>query len=228
MRFSRSPTFKKFRGIRNKLRRFVPGLFVFGKAISLSYGGNSYLVKNGYFESVRREKPCRRDGSPLPWMNYAVIEFLEQRLSKDMTLFEYGSGNSTLFFSEQVGEVVSVEGHEGWYNYVKGTMPDNVQLTHVATDDENYVNAIAVDGKKFDVVVVDADKRSECMINAPEYMTERGVILLDDAATDAYQPGIQRLLPLGFRELRFSGLKPGSVHNYRTSVLYRDGNCFGL
>ena len=228
MNISRGPAFKKFRGARNKLRRYVPWLFVFGKVISLCYSSRSYLRKNGYFESVRRKKPCRKDGSPLPWMNYGVIQFLELRLRKDLSLFEYGSGNSTLFFSDQVGQVVSVEGHKEWFDYVKGHMPDNVQLMHVAPENDDFVNAIDMDGRKFDVVIVDAEDRVKCMINAPPYLSDQGIVLLDDSATPDYKPGIENLFSLGFKELAFNGLKPGSVHNYRTSVFYRDGNCLGL
>jgi protein-L-isoaspartate O-methyltransferase len=48
-------------------------------------------------------------------MNYSVVEFLRQRLTKNMLLFEYGSGYSTLFFSKLVKKVVSVEYDKDWY-----------------------------------------------------------------------------------------------------------------
>jgi hypothetical protein len=34
----------------------------------------------------------------LPWISYAAIDFLDGYLKPDMTVYEYGSGGSTLFF----------------------------------------------------------------------------------------------------------------------------------
>ena len=72
------------------------------------------LRKLGYIESVKTQKPCRKNGSPIPWMNYAVIQFLEERLADDLSLFEYGSGNSTCFYASLVKDVVSIEMDEQW------------------------------------------------------------------------------------------------------------------
>ena len=53
--------------------------------------GDSYLHSTGWIESKRRGYPCRPDGSELPWMNYAVVAFLERRLNKNLSVFEYGA-----------------------------------------------------------------------------------------------------------------------------------------
>lgn len=225
---SQGSGYQKFKSARNKLRKFFPGVFVLGKAITLAYSKRSFLVQAGYFESVRTKTPCRRDGSPIPWMNYGMVEFLEQRLHNELTLFEYGSGNSTLFFAERVRDVVSVECDEGWYGYVKDSLPANVKLMFVAADGDSYVNAIDDGDRSYDIVVVDAEQRVNCMINAPQRLSAQGVILLDDASRDQYGPGIADLRAAGFKQLDFNGLKPGGVNTYRTTVFYRDGNCFGI
>ncbi|MDH3990855.1 MAG: FkbM family methyltransferase, partial [Gammaproteobacteria bacterium] len=87
---------------------------------------------------------------------------------------------------------------------------------------------IAEQKKKFDVVIVDAEERVKCMLNAPEYLTERGVIILDDAARPDYREGVDGLLSKGFRVLPFDGMKAGGINIYRTSIFYRDGNCLGI
>src|SRR5262249_25669747 len=62
------------------------------------------------------------DISPLkdarPWIPFAAIRFLERTLTKDMRVFEYGSGGSTLFFGERVREVVSIEHDPRWFETV--------------------------------------------------------------------------------------------------------------
>jgi predicted O-methyltransferase YrrM len=197
--------------------------------MSLMNAKRSMLRTSGFIESVKRKRPCRPDGSPIPWMNYNIISLLEERLGKDVSLFEYGSGNSTLFFANLVGKVVSVECEEGWYREIADSMPENVTLLlHAPFDAEAYVNTVAEQQQQFDVIVVDAEERPRCMLKAPEALTERGIILLDDAAREAYQPATSELVERGFRKLDFEGLKPGGIRAYRTTVFYRPGNVLGI
>ena len=81
------------------LRRLSPSLVGFIKAQRLFISRDSFLKSTGYLHSCAEGHPCEPDGSPLPWMNYALIRFLQQRLNPSLTLFEYGSGYSTLFFA---------------------------------------------------------------------------------------------------------------------------------
>lgn len=64
----------------------------------------------------------RRHVQPLargiPWLTFGAIEFLEQRLRPDMRVFEYGSGDSTIFFASRVAAVFSVEHDPAWSRHV--------------------------------------------------------------------------------------------------------------
>jgi len=64
-----------------------------------------------------------RRGSALdagvPWVSYPARRWLEQHLRPDFDVFEFGAGGSTLFFSERVRSVVSVEHDERWSNRVR-------------------------------------------------------------------------------------------------------------
>ena len=215
--------------IRRKLRKYFPRLVVFFKGMSLLYEKRSYLKESGYLESAIKYMPIRQDGSPLPWMNYSIISFLEQRLSKKLTLFEYGSGNSTLFFSNLVDSVVSVECDRHWYEYVVKTMPENVELILCDPFDvETYSKIIQQQGKKFDVVIVDAEDRVNCLLNAQECLTEKGVMILDDSKGEGWHSVIEQLQKKGFKKLDFEGLKPGRTRGYRTTIFYKTDNCMGV
>ena len=98
MKDTNLPYTKKLKRTARKLRKFFPGVAVFIKGMSLLYTKRSYLKETGYLKSTIESKPCKKDGSPIPWMNYNVISFLEERLNKKLALFEYGCGNSTIFF----------------------------------------------------------------------------------------------------------------------------------
>lgn len=79
---------------------------------------HSILHKTGWVDSFILGYPCRSDGKPLPWMNYSIISFLEQRLNKTMRVFEFGSGYSTLFYARFVESVVAVEHNREWFETI--------------------------------------------------------------------------------------------------------------
>jgi hypothetical protein len=215
--------------IRDWAHKYLPSLIVINKIMSLIFSKRSFLRKSGYIKSVALRRPCKADGSPIPWMNYNMVTFLEQRLTKDLSLFEYGSGNSTLFFAALVRDVVSVEHNKKWYDYFSGHKPQNAHLIFCEPNEsERYSRVIEEQGKKFDVVIVDGEDRINCMTYAREFLTPTGVIILDDTQGMTTKAGIENLLKHGFRRLDFEGLKAGSVRFYRTTILYRDGNCFGI
>jgi len=64
-----------------------------------------------------------RSGGPqihaLPWITYDAIDFLDALLTRSMTVFEYGSGGSTLWLSMRVGQLYSVEHEKTWGQRVR-------------------------------------------------------------------------------------------------------------
>src|SRR5438270_13938588 len=54
----------------------------------------------------------------LPWFSYAAIDFLETFLEPHMSVCEYGSGGSTVFFARRVESVVSIEDNRQWHGLV--------------------------------------------------------------------------------------------------------------
>ncbi len=219
----------KNRPIRSVLRPIFPSVAVFIKGLGLLYSKRSMLRKLGYIESAKTQIPCRKDGSPIPWMNYHVIQFLEDRLTKNLSLFEFGSGSSTIFYASLVKDVTSVETDEKWYAHVKNRMPSNVKLIFFDLDGgQCYCELAEQESKRFDVIVIDALDRVDCMTRAPGALTDKGVIILDDSNAEAHGEAIEFLLSQGFRLLDFEGLKPSSIRAYRTTVFYRPENCFGI
>jgi predicted O-methyltransferase YrrM len=58
----------------------------------------------------------------VPWMTYKATAWLDRFLAREMSVFEYGSGGSTLFFANRVNKVVSVEHDADWHRQVSETM----------------------------------------------------------------------------------------------------------
>lgn len=62
-----------------------------------------------------------------PWTSQAAIRIFEKILTKEMTGFEYGSGNSTLFFAKHLKHITSVEHNDGWFKIVKDKLEQRNQ-----------------------------------------------------------------------------------------------------
>lgn len=63
----------------------------------------------------------------IPWMCFSVIQFLEKWLKKDMVVFEYGSGGSSLFLAKRVQVVYSVEHDPRWFTEVQQSLPNEAK-----------------------------------------------------------------------------------------------------
>src|SRR5437660_7893940 len=79
----------------------------------------------------------------VPWFSYAAIDFLEKFLRPNMTICEYGSGGSTLFFSQRAKSVYSIEDNQKWYDLVSQRLKEkavnNVTLKLCTFDFKNPV-----------------------------------------------------------------------------------------
>lgn len=189
----------------------------------------SYLNSNGWVRSFLEDIPVDGTGEPLPWMNYPMIRFLEERLSTDMDLFEFGSGYSTMFYARFVNTVTSIEYDRNWLERVSAMSPSNAQVYfQPADEDGDYCRAIHKGGGAYHVVVVDGRDRVNCLKQATQGLTEDGVILLDDSHRERYKVGLEYARTNGFRVIEFEGMKPKGYKAYRTAIIYRDGNCLGI
>jgi hypothetical protein len=65
----------------------------------------------------------------MPWIALSAVTFLERTINKDMLVYEYGSGGSTLFFASRVKEIVSIEHDQAWHSEVMKQI-NNYNLTN--------------------------------------------------------------------------------------------------
>jgi SAM-dependent methyltransferase len=189
-------------------------------------------------QDVRRYVAHRRSGgtSPLeaelPWMSYAVIDLLEDRLRPDAVVYEYGSGGSTLFFARRAAKVVSVEHDERWARAVNNRLAElGLDHAHVLHVDVDVGDPDALPGSAFyralpdepaDVVVVDSydheshRNRPILFERAEQLVRKGGIILVDDSWR--YPQLRERNHARSHRTLR--GLGPGSSGLQTTDVFF--------
>jgi predicted O-methyltransferase YrrM len=180
----------------------------------------------------------------VPWLTYKAIAWLENYLNNDMTVFEWGSGDSTFFLAERVRLVISVEHDKEWH----GSMVHNLEKEGIEnvisllfapgttreegyTQDsftsktfkknkgkyfKNYVSSVEVyNDEYFDLVMVDGRSRASCIKKAIPKIKKGGYLLLDNCGRKHYECGIKLLSPYERTELNGEG---ATGEHWKTSV----------
>ncbi|MFN2235503.1 MAG: FkbM family methyltransferase [Anaerolineales bacterium] len=200
-----------------------------GKKLIFTRRLQPYLDEIGWFKSVQERMPVDRNGNCLPWYTYPAISFLTKRIHSDMVVFEYGSGNSTLWWSQRVSDLVSIEHELEWYNYLKNSIASNVNYKYCALEyGGDYCKAITGYKNKFHVIVIDGRDRVNCAMNSLSGLRDDGLIIWDNSDREQYEDGYSYLINNGFRRIDFEGHGPINAYKWCTSIFYRDNNCFGI
>ena len=189
-----------------------------------------YLKNRGWFRSFEEGRMVDEEGRPVPWMNYSVVDFLEERIQGDWRVFEYGSGRSTAWWAARVASVTACEHDEAWFQRMKDSYSANVKPIHVPLDyDGAYCRAILKEEGVFDVVVSDGRDRVRCAANAVPKLSGKGIVVLDDFEREKYAAAQVELAKVGFHCLVIGGMKPKSYDGSRTAIFYRPlQNVLGL
>ena len=194
-----------------------------------SLAESGYLKEKGWIRSVTGSMPVDASGEPIPWYTYGAIDFLTGRVNAGMRVFEYGSGNSTLWWGRRTQQVVSCEHDRTWYDVMKGKVPPNVEYTLIELDrDGRYATAVAGQTDPFDVVVIDGRDRVNCAKASLPALKPDGVIIWDNSDRPDYDAGYRFLLENRFKRIDFWGMGPINVYGWCTSVFYRPQNCFEI
>ena len=190
---------------------------------------NGYLYQTGWQQSVKKGKPVTQHNEPLPWVTYPFIEFIRNRLTKNMNIFEYGCGNSTLWYAKKVKSVTSVEHNLKWYNKIRLQLPGNCSIFYQDLEyDGRYSKFSSSLNKKFDIIIVDGRDRVNCLKSSLNALASDGIIVLDNSERPSYKEGINYIKSYQFKELDFWGIAPGITFNMSTTIFYRKNNCLNL
>jgi len=200
---------------------------LFKKLISMGFGG--YLKDIGWIESYKHHKPIDAKGNPLPWVTYPFIDFIADRLNRSMEVFEYGSGNSTLWYAQKVKSVYSVEHDKVWFESIKNSVLDNVNIYYQELEyGGEYASFPSKLEKMFDIIIVDGRDRVNCLKHAINSIKENGVVVLDDSEREAYEGGSAFMCEQGFKRIDFWGISPGLFYKKCTTIFYKNENCIGI
>lgn len=199
--------------------------------MGITISKKGYLKEIGWWNAWSSKSPVNQNNESIPWVTYSFISFIKERLTKEMTMLEYGSGNSTHFYSKKVKNVIAIENDLDWYNKLSSVLPPNTKVIYKSTEEDQgsqYSSAVLEQDQKFDIIIIDGRFRVNCIKYSIEKLNPCGVMVLDDSERPKYEPGIKELINKGFKQLDFWGIAPGINYNKCTSLFYKKNNCLNI
>jgi predicted O-methyltransferase YrrM len=179
--------------------------------------------------SRRSGRSAIADG--VPWVPFVALRWLSRHVRRDMRVFEWGSGGSTIFFARRVRELISVEHDAAWHALVAerlrrerssscryelieprpappgGTEFGSGQPGHTHLCFEDYVRAIErYPEGHFDMVMIDGRARMACLRAAFRHVKVGGIVYLDNSNYERYQAHLDA--PPGFERRDLEGVSP--------------------
>lgn len=174
--------------------------------------------KYGQYHSIKHWKCLDASGAPIPWYTYPATEYLGNIDFSARSVFEFGSGFSTLWWSRRAETVMSVEHDQAWYANVLTTLPSNAK-TLLRQDEENYVNSIKETATEYDVIIIDGQFRDQCARALQECLKHDGLIILDNS--DWYKDTAKYIRDsMGLLQVDFHGFGPINNYTWTTSLFF--------
>jgi len=203
----------KFRNIIYQVLKFILVL----PCVNLVRIMKIFAYDFGYLRSAFTYQSIDRDGNPIPWFSYSAIEYLDSLDLSKKDVFEFGTGNSTVYWAKNARSVAGIENNESWLSYVKNQTLKfkNVKLTFEKNKNQ-YANALSKLKRKFDIIIIDGENRQECVNIAIKQLKRGGLIILDNS--DWYPKTCRSLHNIGFTEINFSGFGP--INPYCTTTSF--------
>lgn len=180
----------------------------------------------------------------VPWWTYKAIDVVDSYLQKNpgATVYEYGSGASTIWLSKRAASVASIEHDKDWCKLVQGKIKesDNAQVAYVPAEQtisesspfqsakdgylnqsfESYVKSISTKNSKFDIIVIDGRARSACLNVAKDFLSDGGILVFDNSNRKRYQSALKACHDT-FDITHYGGLTVALPYPDRTTILQK-------
>lgn len=181
------------------------------------------LFRYGWLRAWWEGRPVDASGNPLPWITYPAIDFISQFDFSNASVFEWGSGFSTLWWSKRCARIATVESNPEWIPYITTLLPKSVEFIATQLDVDLEINALlAHPMAQHDVIVIDnhGPFRWRCAEAAVKKLAPGGMIILDNS--DQCLKACKILRSHGFSQIDFTGFAPANGYAQATSIFFRE------
>jgi hypothetical protein len=192
------------------------GIYVDEYMLSVS-GVLTWLKSKGIFDSI--DSVPNKNGEAIPMLTISAIDFLESYDFSQHSLIEFGSGQSTIYFSKKFLNVVSFENNKDFFNKLKKKLKNNVTYNFISNSDllkNNY--KVNIDDKT--IVLVDCSANRNIVIHNIFKNNMPNILILDNS--EFYPNSCKYIVSNGYMEIPFWGLRPTEVYNSCTSVFIKN------
>ena len=155
-----------------------------------------------------------KNGELIPWYTYPAIEYIKQLDFSDKTVFEFGSGNSTIFWAKRCRKAISIEDNMEWYDKMSPRLTANVEYKLLPGKQE-YTDSINTYPEGFDIIIIDGNHRYDCAVEALKKLNSDGIIILDNS--DWHAKTAKLLRDADLIEVDMSGFGPINGYTWTTS-----------
>jgi hypothetical protein len=157
-------------------------------------------------------------------MHEHEYKFIEKYLTKDDVLLEWGSGNSTLYFSGIVKKVITIEHDIDWVNTLSDVINaynvDNIEIHQISAHSpepipcryeqfKDYIEYVKKNEFKFTKVLIDGRARKYCAKSIWDYIDEETIVFIHDFNRPDYQMTLKyyNILDVDFNGQGIAALK---------------------
>ncbi len=180
------------------------------------------LAQLGWLESRKSRRSIDAFG-PVPWWTYSCTHYLDQMISTDSSVIEFGGGASTLWWLNRGNKVLTVETDPKWSENITAQVElnpkkDNWELITVSEISRSNL-APLINSRQFDVVINDGlGDRTEIIELLKSLRNERGFLIWDNSDRIEYKEGLEALAEIGLARLDFFGLSPINAYCSQTTI----------
>lgn len=170
----------------------------------------------GHLKTLETGSCIDKNGNSIPWFTYPAIEYLSQFDLSNLDVLEWGSGNSSDYFSKRCNAICSVEHNPDWYAIVKAKILAN--HTIILADENTYALKATEFGRLFDIIVIDGIERESCCNQALLLLKNGGIIILDNS--ERHPNNCADFRKKGFLQVDFHGFGPVGLTTWTTSFFF--------
>lgn len=177
----------------------------------------------GQYNSIKNSASINGKGDSIPWYTYPAIEFLNQFDFSTKKVFEFGSGNSSLYWAKRCSSLISVEYNPDWFNKMNHNMTRKNQRLFLKKDKDEYAKSINEFKTRFDIIIIDGVFRHDCAIEVEKNLNkESGIVILDNSDWHAETSKFLRD-SMNMIQVDFHGFGPINNYTWTTSLFLTRG-----
>lgn len=198
----------------------------FTKVASAFFTPLHFSLESGHFKSSWLKKSVSKNGDPIPWYTYSLIDFLQHKDLSNKVVLEWGGGQSSFWWAIKAKLVVTIESNKDWFDYLqKLNRFKNLKLNFIDATGEDFSpdfikESVSKTGiEKFDIIVIDGMERAKLVEPSIEMLNEGGIIIIDDSERYDFS---QTFAAHGFSRIDFYGYAPGVLFPKCSSVQAKD------